>query len=558
MASEIEAERISKLSSYRKKRGNVKRNLTAMKKWFSALENPASSPIDIEVRMDDFKHIKVTFQEVQSELDDLYENDEERIAFKEDYHADQFNKDYYCLLASMQQILNNATQSVSASQPSSSVKEQPVFQSQQLSLKLPEISLPEFTGNIEDWDTFKQGFRSLVHNDARLGSIQKFHYLKGALKNSKATDLISSLELSSENYIVAWKLLEERFENKTSLVFRHIQCLFEMKKVDTSSAVSTRNLLDSIAKHFRGLKSSEVDIPDVFLIYLVSSKIDRETHQQWEYQQAMRKCDLLPNFENMREFLLARCRGQENHQYFSSIVTKPIMSSHANKYHSNSQQTSPPTKWRQQAQQQKSLVVSNNYGNAQVQCVFCSKEHNTSSCEEFLKLSSKERQQKVFNLRLCYNCLSSRHSVKDCRSNYTCRSCNKKHHSLLHSEKLELSPVANAFKPSTSLVVHHHSKVQKQVFLATAIVDVYDKHFRPHQCRVLLDSASHSNFMSERMRQLLGIPKENSNIEAVGFKLNRTSIKHSITTTINSRSSEFSAQLDFLVIPSVYLNEQSI
>ena len=545
--SDTEPERMADLSKLRKRRGNVKRNLTSMKKWFNALENPSNSPIDIEVRMEDLKLIKLAFQDVQLEIDELYSNDAERTEHNEDNHAEQFGKDYYELLVSMQKILTNANKPSAVQQPTTSTKEQSAYQPQQISLKLPDISLPEFNGNIEDWDTFKQGFRSLVHNDARLGSIQKFHYLKGALKNSKATDLISSLELSADNYLVAWKLLEERFENKTSLVFRHIQCLFDMNKVDTTSALSTRTLLDNISKHTRGLKSSEVDIPDVLLIYIVSSKIDRETHQQWEYQQAMLKSDKLPKFDNMREFLLARCRGLENHQYFLSNLSKPNVISQPHKNQLYSQQNTQPTKWRQPVQQRKALVVSS----VPPRCGFCSKAHYISSCDEFTKLSFKERQQKVFNLHLCYNCLSSRHSSKECRSGFTCKTCNERHHSLLHRDRSELSPVAGSFKPSTSLVTQHHPKIQKQVFLATAIVDVYDKHYRLHQCRVLLDSASHSNFMSERMRQILGIRTKNSNIEVSGFNLNKTSIKHSVTTTVKSRSSEFTAQLEFLVIPTI-------
>ena len=545
--SDTEPERMADLSKLRKRRGNVKRNLTSMKKWFNALENPSNSPIDIEVRMEDLKLIKLAFQDVQLEIDELYSNDAERIEHNEDNHAEQFGKDYYELLVSMQKILINANKPSAVQQPTTSTKEQSAYQPQQISLKLPDISLPEFNGNIEDWDTFKQGFRSLVHNDARLGSIQKFHYLKGALKNSKATDLISSLELSADNYLVAWKLLEERFENKTSLVFRHIQCLFDMNKVDTTSALSTRTLLDNISKHTRGLKSSEVDIPDVLLIYLVSSKIDRETHQQWEYQQAMLKSDKLPKFDNMREFLLARCRGLENHQYFLSNLSKPNVISQPHKNQLYSQQNTQQTKWRQPVQQRKALVVSS----VPPRCGFCSKAHYISSCDEFTKLSFKERQQKVLNLHLCYNCLSSRHSSKECRSGFTCKTCNERHHSLLHRDRSELSPVAGSFKPSTSLVTQHHPKIQKQVFLATAIVDVYDKHYRLHQCRVLLDSASHSNFMSERMRQILGIRTKNSNIEVSGFNLNKTSIKHSVTTTVKSRSSEFTAQLEFLVIPTI-------
>lgn len=545
-ANENELERTDTITKLRKRRGSVKRNLTNMKKWFTALIDPSKSLLDVKIRIDDLKQIHTDFQEVQFAIDELYIDDEERESYREDNHSLEFGKDYYDLLASMIKVVNSVSTSAQPStsstiQPSSSAKEQPSFQPQQLSLKLPDISLPEFNGNIEDWETFKQGFRSLVHNDARLGSIQKFHYLKGALKNSKATDLISSLELSADNYNVAWSLLQERFEDNTSLVFRHLQCLFDMNKVDTKSPVATRALLDNIAKHVRGLKQSEVEIPDVLLIFLISSKIDKETHQQWEYQQAMTKSGKLPNFNNMREFLLARCKGLENHQYFRSNTQVPMVINNPKVF--NNQHHAPAYKY---ARQTRNALIVNS---APPKCGFCCQGHLISFCDEFLKLSIKERQQKVINLRLCNNCLSKHHPTRECRSSYTCKTCNGRHNSLLHIGKLDSQ--TPSFKPSTSLVTQHQPKLQKHVFLATAIIDVYDNYNVPHPCRVLLDSGSHSNFISERMKQLLGIRMQKSNVEISGFNLNKTTITHSVTTTIKSRTSDYTTELEFLIVPNI-------
>ena len=42
--------------------------------------------------------------------------------------------------------------------------------------------------------------------------------------------------------------------------------------------------------------------------------------------------------------------------------------------------------------------------------------------------------------RLCYNCLGTGHSVKDCPSNMRCRTCEKAHHTLIHQSKSSDSP----------------------------------------------------------------------------------------------------------------------
>lgn len=47
--------------------------------------------------------------------------------------------------------------------------------------------------------------------------------------------------------------------------------------------------------------------------------------------------------------------------------------------------------------------------------------------------------------RLCMNCFNSQHKTAECNSNYTCRYCSLKHHSLLHLEKRKplISPAIN-------------------------------------------------------------------------------------------------------------------
>ena len=55
-------------------------------------------------------------------------------------------------------------------------------------------------------------------------------------------------------------------------------------------------------------------------------------------------------------------------------------------------------------------------------------------CPSFKNRSISERRHFVKENKLCFNCLSKTHIVKDCKSSFICReqNCDKNHHTLLH------------------------------------------------------------------------------------------------------------------------------
>ncbi|KYQ53622.1 hypothetical protein ALC60_01863 [Trachymyrmex zeteki] len=92
-------------------------------------------------------------------------------------------------------------------------------------IKLPRIQLPIFSGAYEDWCTFHDSFDKLIHANASLSATQKFHYLRSSLKD-KAAEIIKSFDITAENYLEAWKLLNERFDNKKRIVQTHVKAMF--------------------------------------------------------------------------------------------------------------------------------------------------------------------------------------------------------------------------------------------------------------------------------------------------------------------------------------------
>ena len=89
-------------------------------------------------------------------------------------------------------------------------------------VKLPKLSLKRFNGDLTKWTTFWDTFKSAVHDNPTLTSIDKFNYLNSLLE-SAAAEAIAGLTLTSANYEEAIATLRRRFGNKQLIVNRHME-----------------------------------------------------------------------------------------------------------------------------------------------------------------------------------------------------------------------------------------------------------------------------------------------------------------------------------------------
>jgi len=124
-------------------------------------------------------------------------------------------------------------------------------------VKLPVIKLPMFDGKVEEWKRYSETFKALVHDHTELSNIRKYQYLTASLTGN-AAKLIESIDISNENYEVAWDLLKKRYDDPKSIKKKHIHCLFEMPKIERESASAIRELVDHTLKHLRVLKAMQV------------------------------------------------------------------------------------------------------------------------------------------------------------------------------------------------------------------------------------------------------------------------------------------------------------
>ncbi|XP_045767032.1 uncharacterized protein LOC123868524 [Maniola jurtina] len=406
-------------------------------------------------------------------------------------------------------------------------------------VKLPVIQLPIFNGKYEEWQTFYDLFCSLIHENKRLSPVQKLHYLKSNLKGEPEL-MLRNLPTTDANYQEAWSQLVKRYNNKRYNCNAILKILFGQKPISMESASAIKNLVDTTSMCIKALENTGVmtESWDLFINYLVVSKLDTESVKQWE-QNLSKEDDQLPTWLQLKDFLEARFRSLEM-----------IESSKAAK------RFTPPAK-----PKAFHTSVDKEGVKSEVKCAFCNiNDHYIFKCKRFCEMPTKERQDFVQKSRLCFNCLSSSHSVSRCKSTANCRRCFKRHHSLIHFEKEDKEQKDENSKEDETTSTGTMSEVQKgktnalsnlndsqivsnfsskhipnNVLLATANVFVRTKNGCKRVVRVLLDQGSQASFISESTVQFLNLTRKPVSGWVSGVGEGQMRIKHMVSLIVESR-----------------------
>jgi hypothetical protein len=299
-------------------------------------------------------------------------------------------------------------------------------------VRLPKIQLKTFSGDISQWIAFHNVFEVTVHKNKSLTNIEKFQYLLSCLSN-EPFNLIKALPLTSNNYDIAYDTLLKRYHNPRILKSHHINHLIDMPNCMDTSAKNLRHFISQFNEHSSALASLDVNIQEdnPVLMTLLLRKFDVKLRTRFENKRE--NTDDVPTPKEFIKFLENECSNLENAHLIQS----------QNVRHStyNSLNTKPKSSF----SRAKNVTLTAQNTNSLL-CSYCKCNHVIYSCNDFAKLTPSERFSFVKANNLCVNCLGT-HKFSDCGSKNTCKSCNKKHHSLLH---LNVTRPSNNSSPSNS------------------------------------------------------------------------------------------------------------
>ena len=325
---------------------------------------------------------------------------------------------YYQTIADAKVILNSAgthseVHTMNSNSSLTDVENRPSLSSMQCyKPPLPALSLPEFSGKIEDWLSFKDSFNAFIQKRDDLPDSAKFKYLKSQLKG-EALRKVKVFSMTGDNYSRAWDLLKKAYEDKRMLISRHLILLLRLPVQEKETYEGLIVLADETMQHIQSLESLDVKINPEIIVTLIEEKLHKNTLEKWE--ETIKRGEF-PKLDTLIEFLYgAAARMSKRKRDFSIVDDKEA----------------PPRKQSRVDHKRHAFVTSTK----KCPVAACDEQHPLFRCGQFVELPVSDRFKIVKNAHLCFNCLRD-HLAKDCKLGH-CKKCNKKHNTLLHVEKSE-------------------------------------------------------------------------------------------------------------------------
>lgn len=411
-------------------------------------------------------------------------------------------------------------------------------------VRLPKINLKTFNGDLTQWISFHNLFETTVHSNNSLTNIEKFQFLISSLQD-EPFNLVKSLPLTNQNYIVAYETLVQRYHNPRLLQSLHINEIINIPSCNETNVTDLRNFISKFNEHSSALISLNINIENdnPVLVTLLMRKFSIQLRTTFETKRV--DAQTLPSPKEFIQFLSNECSFIENASLAqlnspnTSFQRQTVISVPKQTYNSRHKNVT--------------MTVQNVHNN---QCSYCKGEHFIFRCVKFSKLKPIQRFNFTKSQGLCTNCLSSSHKLKECTSERTCKFCNKSHNSLLHFDSnyslaqskttadstqkqvsVNLSsdnkPLAdNAPLHSAHTVNTDNRNNLTTTILGTVLVKVVTPNNNSIVARALLDSASSCSFINEDLANKLKLKRSFSKQSCQVNGISSASVKTKGATSV--------------------------
>ena len=480
----------------------MKRRRTANKKVLTGLLVKAKAGLQKEYNDDLKVELQTLLRTIQEQEATVKALDNDILNFIED--VDELETDLQTsvdfgidVTTGITKIINflkkNCTDTLSSSSVSSSGRK--------ATTKLPKLTLPKFNGDSLKWKPFLDSFNIAVGENDELSGVEKMNYLRSLL-TEKAEQTISGLALSNENYPIAMKLLEERFGDEQIIISSHMNKLLELPKImNVKDITGLRILYDTAESQIRSLQAFGLLVKNYgpLLVPVILSKLPDSLKLIISQKSDSDVWDAENILKVLQKEILAREKLNtigETASDFGDFAGLHVGGGESRKS----------------------------------SCVFCDGKHKSHNCRTVSNVEA--RKQIIRRKGLCFVCLEKGHLSKNCRRNFTCFKCGKKHHTSLcfgkKTERTENKPAADTEDQGTEKA--NNDKTERtetaesttsgvtgidletvnllsnsdQVLLQTAEAVIFSKGVETN-CRILFDLGSQLSCITPEARNALNL-----------------------------------------------------
>ena len=137
--------------------------------------------------------------------------------------------------------------------------------------------------------------------------------------------MIAHLDLSNSNYITAWDLVTQRYNNERVLINNYLERLLSIPAAKIDRSAEIRAVLDETKEIFYSLKNIGETQWNSFFLYITCKRLPRETLLMWE--QSLVGVSTVPSFKKLEQFLEQRMHSLaaiEDNDKFSSLSSNIV------------------------------------------------------------------------------------------------------------------------------------------------------------------------------------------------------------------------------------------
>ena len=229
--------------------------------------------------------------------------------------------------------------------------------------KLPKITLHRFKGDVTQFRTFWDTFKSQVYSNPGLTKIDKFSYLVSLLEGT-ASRAIDGLPVTEENYDSVVDILKKRFGKPQKLISAHMEELLKLNICTLDKPSQLHFLYHKINVNIRGLEALGVKSEQYgsLLIPIIMAKLPAEIRVQVTRNTSQDVWEI----DSLLDFIQGEIEARE--------LSEKIKAATEQVQHPSPSRNSLPTAGTFfGATSNKELTVPN--------CVYCSGKHFSASCE---------------------------------------------------------------------------------------------------------------------------------------------------------------------------------
>ena len=305
--------------------------------------------------------------------------------------------------------------------------------------QFPKMTLPSFHGDLITWTTFWAEFQDAVGKHSDLTNSSKLSYIRESIKCPTTRTLMMSSTEHSARYPEVVALLQRRFDKKRLIHYRHCCTLTKTTSVRSTFA-DLNTLADELTNAAAGMKYLGQLVVESLVTSLSVARLTKALREQWElHTDSSRK---VPHMNDFIEFIRRRADVlaldsalDEEQGRHPKPVIKTEPKPHRNQYHKQKATVNASTAPPPPSQPQPSPSPPTIYQGFRFNCILCNEKHPTFLCPKFGTMTVSQRAEHLQAHHLCFNCLAPRHKTTECRSLSRCRTCQGKHHTMVHQHQ---------------------------------------------------------------------------------------------------------------------------